>query len=64
MFCFVSYNIKVNNIDETIVGSQETTKEYDIYIVTDHKTNGLSEVYTKQNISSIVNINTADIVDL
>ena len=58
--CTGSFNIKVNNIDETIVGSTETTKEYDIYIVTDHKTNGLSEVYTKQNISSIVNIETCD----
>lgn len=58
--CTGAFNIKVNNIDETIVGSAETTKEYDIYIVTDHKTNGLSEVYTKQNISSIVNIETCD----
>ena len=58
--CKGSFNIKVNNIDETIVGSNETNKEFDIYIVTDHKTNGLSEVYTKQNISSIVNIETCD----
>ncbi len=58
--CTGSFNIKVSNIDETIVGSNETKNEYDLYLVTDHKTNGLSDVYTKQNISSIVNIETCD----
>lgn len=58
--CTGSFSIKVSNIDETIVGSNETKKEYDLYLVTDHKSNGLSEVYTKQNISSIVNIETCD----
>ena len=58
--CTGSFNIKVSNIDETIVGSNETTNEYDLYLVTDHAQNGLSSVYTKQNISSIVNIETCD----